>query len=184
MEKNIYVVRHCEATGQSSDSPLTTRGFQQREELKSFFKGIPVNRILSSLLLRARQSISLLASERDLPLEIDDRLTERILSTVFLNNWLDKLKATFSDMDLAYNGGESSKEAMNRSMEVVKDVLNRDEKNTVIITHGNLMALLLKNFDSGFGFEEWKSLTNPDIYHLIFRDQKTELKRIWNGWNL
>ncbi|MCJ7840910.1 histidine phosphatase family protein [Lederbergia sp. NSJ-179] len=33
MNTNIYIIRHCEAEGQSSDSPLTEKGFIQANEL-------------------------------------------------------------------------------------------------------------------------------------------------------
>lgn len=34
------------------------------------------------------------------------------------------------------------------------------------------MSLLFKHFDEMFGFEEWKRLTNPDVYLLKFNDEK------------
>ena len=36
----------------------------------------------------------------------------------------------------------------------------------VLSTHGNLMALVLRIFDSSVDFMFWKSLTMPDIYRL------------------
>lgn len=37
MAKHIYVIRHCEAKGQSSDASLTERGFHRAEVLAEFF---------------------------------------------------------------------------------------------------------------------------------------------------
>ena len=48
----------------------------------------------------------------NLEVEIDERLSERMLSSVSLSDWLEKLEATFYDLDLKFEGGESSKEAM------------------------------------------------------------------------
>ncbi|HWI60619.1 MAG TPA: hypothetical protein VNT75_02140 [Symbiobacteriaceae bacterium] len=40
----------------------------------------------------------------------------------------------------------------------------RQAEAAVIVTHGNLMTLLLKRFDHRFGFAEWRALSNPDVY--------------------
>lgn len=37
MVKHIYVIRHCEAKGQSPDASLTEQGFLQAEVLAEFF---------------------------------------------------------------------------------------------------------------------------------------------------
>lgn len=83
-------------------------------------------------------------------------------------------------MDLSFQGGESSREAMNRAIEVVEEILKSDIQNTILVTHGNLMALLLKHFDDQFGFETWANLTNPDVYLLTEKDHQYEIQRVWN----
>ena len=35
-----------------------------------------------------------------------------------------------------------------------------------IVTHGNLLALLLRHFDGRVGFAAWEALTNPDVYRV------------------
>jgi 2,3-bisphosphoglycerate-dependent phosphoglycerate mutase len=40
MGKKIYIIRHCEAEGQSSESPLTENGLKQATELSEFFSQI------------------------------------------------------------------------------------------------------------------------------------------------
>lgn len=110
-------------------------------------------------------------------IEIDDRLSERILSTGDLPDWLNKLNETFEDLDLKFAGGESSKEAMNRIVNVVEEVWKSEAENTIIVTHGNLMSLLLKHYDHKVGFEEWKKLSNPDVY--LLNDQDGNVERVW-----
>ena len=113
MNKNIYIIRHCEAVGQSLDAPLTEKGFIQAEELSGFLSYIKVDRIISSPFLRATQTMNPLAENMNIEIEMDARLSERVLSSTFFPDWMDKLEATFMDMDLKYEGGESSNEAMN-----------------------------------------------------------------------
>ena len=37
-------------------------------------------------------------------------------------------------------------------------------KRTVIVTHGNLLALLLQWVDAAVGYEHWSRLSNPDVF--------------------
>src|SRR5690625_4835413 len=97
---------------------------------------------------------------------------------------MDKLKATFTDMELKYEGGESSIEAMNRIVNVVNDILASDFENTILVTHGNIMTLLLNHYNSNAGFEQWKSLSNPDVFILKISQNDFQLKRLWNGQSL
>lgn len=52
MEKSIYLIRHCEAEGQPSESQLTEIGFTQANELSDFFTDIKVDMIISSPFLQ------------------------------------------------------------------------------------------------------------------------------------
>lgn len=177
--KKIYIVRHCEALGQPPESQLTERGSKQAEFLSEFFSNIKIDRIISSPFLRAIQSVEPLREKINLEIDIDERLSERILSTIDLPDWLEKLKITFSDMELKFEGGESSQEAMNRVVNVIEDILKSKNENTIIVTHGNLMSLLLKHFNNDFGFEQWKALSNPDVFLLHFKNNETTFQRLW-----
>ena len=92
-----------------------------------------------------------------------------------------KLKATFNDMDLKYEGGESSNEAKERIVAVVKDIIASDSKNTIIVAHGGIISLLLNTYDENFGFAKWKSLSNPDVYLLTISQTDFNLKRLWKN---
>ncbi|WP_026679469.1 histidine phosphatase family protein [Fictibacillus gelatini] len=177
--KKIYVVRHCEAEGQPSTSQLTEKGVQQAELLADFFSTIQVERIISSPFLRAIQSVEPISGMKKLNIEIDRRLSERILSTKDLPDWLEKLKATFNDLKLKFEGGESSQEAMNRIVCVVDEVLQSEVENTLLVTHGNLMSLLLRHYDSHFGFNGWRNLSNPDVFLLRFSNNEVKIERLW-----
>jgi len=177
--KNIYLVRHCEAEGQSAEAQLTERGNHQALDLSAFFHSIQVDRIISSPYKRARQSIEPLALCLNLEIENDHRLTERVLSSENLPNWFEKLKATFTDMDLTFEGGESSRAAMKRIVAVTEEVFQSDAINTVIVTHGNIMSLLLKHYQKDVGFTDWCNLSNPDVFLLKYEKHKIICARIW-----
>lgn len=181
MDKKIYIVRHCEAQGQSSKSQLTEKGFGQAIYLADFFSNTKIDRIISSPFLRAIQSVEPISQRKNIKIETDERLVERNLSTQNLPDWFEKLKATFDDLDLKFDGGESSKDAMNRIVSVTNEIFKSDTENTVIVTHGNLLSLLLRNYSNDFGFDCWKNLSNPDVFLLSYLDNEINIDRLWEG---
>lgn len=178
--KNVYIVRHCEAEGQSSNAQLTEQGFKQAIDLSGFLSKIKIDRIISSPYERAIQSIEPLAKQLNIEIEIDEKLTERVLSTKDISDWQSKLRTTFEDDELKFVGGESSQEAKERIVDVIEKVFNDVSENTIIVTHGNLMSLLLKNYNEDFGFDDWQDLTNPDVYVLRKMGNKVTYERLWN----
>ncbi|MBT2716585.1 histidine phosphatase family protein [Bacillus sp. ISL-57] len=184
MLKKIFIVRHCEAQGQPSESPLTEKGLKQAKYLVDFFNNAKIDRIISSPFLRAIQSVEPLSEKTKIKIEIDERLSERTLSKTDLPDWYGKLKATFNDMELKFEGGESSQEAMNRIVNVVEEAIESGTENTVIVSHGNIISLLLKNYNSDFDFECWKNLSNPDIFQISFINNELILERIWDEDNV
>lgn len=78
----LYLVRHAKAgnrhawTGDDRLRPLSKPGRRQAEGLVRLFDGRKVDRILSSPFLRCVQTVQLLASDRALPIEDSDALSE------------------------------------------------------------------------------------------------------------
>ncbi|MGE7946060.1 histidine phosphatase family protein [Lysinibacillus sp. NPDC093688] len=179
MVKHIYVIRHCEARGQSADASLTEHGFHQAEILADFFTDKKIDRIITSPFLRAIQTIEPLSTRGNINIEIDERLSERILSTRDLPDWYEKLQATFTDMNLKFDSGESSKEAMERIVNVVKGIFQSDVKRTIVVSHGNIITLLLKHYNNDVDFQFWTHLSNPDVFQLSVKDHEVTLERIW-----
>ncbi|KEP26453.1 histidine phosphatase family protein [Bacillus zhangzhouensis] len=178
--KTYYIVRHCQADGQSKDAALTPQGIAQSHTLAQFLSSIHLNQIISSPYKRAIQTIQPLAHAKQLKMKIDDRLSERVLSSKPMDDWYEKLKLSFTDLNITYEGGESSQEAMNRIVEAFYEQIHLEENHTLFVTHGNIMSLLLKHADSNIGFNEWEKLSNPDVYVLkYFNSDHLEIERIW-----
>lgn len=175
MKKTIYLIRHCQATGQAPDTELTEAGRQQARKLADFLEKQRVVHMITSPFSRAIQSIEPAADRLGLPIEVDDRLAERVLSTQDMPDWMEKLEESFGDADLKFAGGESGKEAADRAMEAMSEM----EDGTAAVTHGNLLGLLLKQIDAGYGFSEWQKLTNPDVYKVEIENGRLSMARIW-----
>jgi 2,3-bisphosphoglycerate-dependent phosphoglycerate mutase len=181
MRKTIYLVRHCKAAGQQAEAALTGEGRLQATQLAEQLAALPIERIISSPFVRARQSIAPLAERLGLPIDTDERLAERVLAAGDLPNWLAALQASFDDIDRCFAGGESSRAAMQRASEVVSEAMAQPVSTTLLVTHGNLMTLMLKHFDDRIGFAEWQQLTNPDVFRITLATGRPEIARIWHA---
>lgn len=181
--KKIFLVRHCVADGQHKDSPLTYDGIRQARSLSDFFskQNIVIDRIFSSPYLRAIESIKPYAEQTSTSLEVHENLRERILSEQPIEDWMDALEHTFFDFDYALPGGESGNDALNR-VNVVLDTVYSDEnlQNVILVSHGNLIALVLNQFDNTYGFEQWKKLRNPDVYMLNGGHSSNTVECVWD----
>ncbi|MEZ0482312.1 histidine phosphatase family protein [Planococcus sp. SSTMD024] len=175
----IYIIRHCAATGQEPKAALTETGMAQAVELGGFLSEAGIERIVSSPYTRAVQSIAPLAEALAVEIETDERLKERVLSSGNLTDWFERLKSTFDDHDLVLEGGESSRQALDRISQVVGE-LEKSGQTAAIVTHGNIMALLLSRYVEGFGFEGWRALSNPDVFVLTDTLDGKSGERLWN----
>lgn len=162
----ILLVRHCQAEGQQPDAPLTALGRQQAEALSASPHLQGVRRIVASPFTRALQTAAPLAERLEIPVEVDPRLSERVLSGKPCPDWRDMLRESFADLDRCWPGGESSQAAMDRAVAAVTEHVRQGDGLTAFVSHGCLIALLLKAFDPARGFADWERMTNPDLYRI------------------
>jgi 2,3-bisphosphoglycerate-dependent phosphoglycerate mutase len=151
----------------------------QAEALAEFLSGFGIARIVSSPFARALRSIEPLSIRLNIEIKLDERLIEAALSSIEYSDWLDKLQETFSDFDLLFEGGESSVAATDRATAAVNDALLSGAGPILMVTHGRLLALILKHFDSKYGFEEWQDLTAPDVFRIVIHENEFQVDRIW-----
>ena len=181
--KRVYLVRHCSAAGQAPDRPLTAEGEAQAMQLAAFLAPMGITRIVSSPFLRAVESIAPLAARQGLPLETDERLAERVLSTEPLNDWEQAMRTSYLEVDRALPGGETTRDALARGVAAIEALLSHRAERTVAVSHGNLLSLLLGHYGlhrGGLaGYEAWRSLSNPDVYELIDERGERRVRRIW-----
>ena len=166
----LYVVRHRAATGQEPDAPLTDDGRRDAvvlaERLAGELAGAVGVRIVSGPCRRALGAIEPLATRLGLTVRVDDRLRERVLSTTPRPDRCELLRASFDDPDLHPDGGESSREAPARGDAAREEALRAGADATVVVTHGDLLTLLLRHVDGRAGFETWQGLENPDLVRI------------------
>ena len=68
---------------------------------------------------------------------------------------------------------------MTRGRAAIEALIVRPERALVVVTHGNLMTLILRSFAPQFGFQTWECLSNPDVYCLAVHGDRVEISRTW-----
>lgn len=179
--KNIYLVRHCSADGQQPNAQLTEQGQQQAQELVHFFRDKNIEKIYSSTYVRAVQSVEPLAETLNLKIQQEQRLTERVFSTVIMDDWMTWFKKGFENPDLVFEGGESGRAAQARIVDMFEEIFASKEEQIVVASHGNLIAMFIQTINPNFGFQDWKRLSNPDVF-LIHYSESDQLSysRVWD----
>lgn len=175
----IIAVRHCKASGQEHDAPLTEEGFHQAEELARFLEGHRFDCVISSPFKRAVDTIKPYAELTHTEIKTDERLAERILSTQTDPDWDWRfhLERTYKEEHLTFPGGESTFEAKQRVRSLIKELKEAGHRSVLLVTHGNLMSLLINLYDPSFGFKEWELLRNPDVFMIDM--QSNDVTNLW-----
>ncbi|MGK9044188.1 histidine phosphatase family protein [Mammaliicoccus vitulinus] len=168
----FYLLRHCKALGQDTDADLTSEGAEIAQSISKNLEDLKIEKIYSSPMKRAIKTVEPFAIKNNMEVNIDSRLSERVLTRENTEDFLFYLKKSFSDYKLKFEGGESSEEALARAMEVLNEIST--DENILIVSHGNLIALILNNFEK-FGYDDWKELKNPDLWEI---DNNGSIRRI------
>lgn len=79
---------------------------------------------------------------------------------------MDALNKTFNDFNLKYENGESSAEAMKRGAAALQGAKKNGEC-PLIVTHGNLLTLIMHSIKPEIGFDFWKKLKTPHLIEMI-----------------
>jgi 2,3-bisphosphoglycerate-dependent phosphoglycerate mutase len=61
-------------------------------------------------------------------------------------------------------------------------VVRHHGSQAALVTHGNLLTLMLNALDPGFGYQFWRQLSFPDIYQLTFAGEELRgVERLWDA---
>ncbi len=154
----LYLVRHAETVWHQenkyaghTDIQLTELGHQQAAELIPWIKAVNPNVIASSDSLRAKDTALPLAESLGKELVIESRFREvnfgeiEGLTPDEMLIQYPELRAAFllNPADTRMPGGESGREAVNRALPGLIELLARkDNEIVIIVCHGTLMRLL------------------------------------------
>ena len=178
--KKIVLIRHGKATmaGKDNERELDEDGIIQAKSLKNKLIQIGLNnaKIYTSPFKRAIQTIkpfaeinkNVIISEKkeleEIHMPKDDKLSKHQI-----------IEKMWEDESFKVSEGISHKDHFNKINQFLKEIFEEfksENKDLVIISHGVLIGIILKFFfKMSFGFNDWKTMTMPDIYLLNF-DEK------------
>jgi broad specificity phosphatase PhoE len=176
------------------DSPLTARGVEQSRLIAERLGQVLFDTLYSSDLGRALQTAEIIAAECGSQVRLDAGLRERHmgifqgLTLAEMRERFPKERAHFEQMgpDYVVPGGESARQALERSAEVVTAIAQRHAHETVVVvTHGGFLMVFFqfvlglppgngrrfKRYNASynaFDYEDdkWSLVTWNDISHL------------------
>ncbi len=173
----VWLIRHCQTDGKLAESPLTELGHAQATELATWLANHGIDRIVSSPAERAIDTVRPFATSAGLEIEIDPRLVERRMPRYpTFETFLEGVHAAMEDRALRPDGGETGLEVTARAWPALVEALDRDNAVTVLASHGQLAAHLLREIDGSSGYDLWRAMTMPDAFE-IWRDVKIHVTR-------
>jgi 2,3-bisphosphoglycerate-dependent phosphoglycerate mutase len=166
----VILVRHAHAQWTPDERrPLSERGRLDADRLAARLAYLPIEAVYASSAARAQETVAPIAEARSLPVNVVDDLRERKLSGEPVDDWLSAVRATWDDASFAWPGGESNQAAQHRGVSAVEAIVAAHRGQHVVIgTHGNLLALILQQYDRSIDFAFWRALTMPDTYRLQY----------------
>lgn len=186
--KTICLIRHGKAAmaGADHERELDEDGIIQANSLKEKLVnlGLKSNKIYASPFKRAVQTIKPFSeTNTNIIIEEVKELEEIHMPKDENLSKHEIIEKMWADENFKIGDADSHQEHFKKISpflnNLFEDFKSKNE-DLVIISHGVLIGLILKFFFKiKFGFQDWKSMTMPDIYFLNFDDDNKfiEMKR-------
>ncbi|WP_248926266.1 histidine phosphatase family protein [Paenibacillus hamazuiensis] len=175
----IYFIRHAESPytpGNERERGLSDKGREDAQRVSAVLAEEQIELFVSSPYERAIRTIAPLAAAQGKDIAIEEDLRERKMAGadfIIGDRFIQSKQLLYEDFNYSFLGGESSREAQHRAIDVILRLLDEHKgKKIAIGTHGDIMTLMMNYFDPAYNFEFWKQLTMPDIYRLLFKGTK------------
>jgi len=155
--KTIYLVRHGEsdnnATGRynSPDSGLSASGREQAMHIAKRCEKLPIDVIISSEIIRAKDTATTIASHMGKELEFSDFFTERKLPSSLqgkerkapeVSAAIQAIQDNFHTPGYRFEDGENFEDLKTRALAGLKFLENRPEEHILVVTHGFFLTIL------------------------------------------
>jgi probable phosphoglycerate mutase len=164
-----------------SDGALNATGLQQAEALARHLKDFPIDQIISSPLIRARDTAAAIARYHNLQVSTEDLLREwncGQLDGVPAEVFRKKLQESDGPLSLFRpEGGETLLEVRQRAAEFLGRLTANDQSQTVLVcTHGDFMRALMSVL---------RQIDMEQASEIYFENASYSILELENGrWNL
>ena len=191
---NIYLVRHGESIGNSkkiylghTDLDLSERGYKQAELFCDYFtKNYKVDKIYSSDLIRAYNTVLPVAKKLNLEIHKDTQMRE-----IYAGLWenkeyqylIEKYSETYNQWltdigNAKCDGGETVKELKDRIIKRLYELAEENKDKDILIgTHATPIRII-KCIFSGFPIDEMHNVDwayNASLTHLTYKNGTFEI---------
>ncbi len=196
--KHVYLTRHGETVAnrkfvhQGPHEPLSEIGRKQALNAALYLKTFPVDALISSTYLRAKQTAEIIGSELGLPLRVEDSLKEfRRPNHLYGKNhfspqsflYLARLFLHQEDPQWDDDGAENMYAVRNRVREARDTLAQTEGEHVIAVSHAIFMDMFIelackeKNLtlmEYLGGLMAFKKTPNTSIIHLYFDAQAPE----------
>jgi probable phosphoglycerate mutase len=161
----LFVARHGETSWNAlnrvcgrTDLPLTENGLRQARLLAQRTENLDIGMIISSPMLRARQTAMPVAEQLGLPVLTDDRLIEQNYG---IYEGVDRKDPGFlgnkRQFAYRYPDGESMMNVAYRVYSLLEELkVKHSDKNVLLVCHGGVCRLIRTYFED---------MTNEEFFH-------------------
>ncbi|MDN5304590.1 MAG: hypothetical protein PWP46_1476 [Fusobacteriaceae bacterium] len=199
---NIYIIRHGETEWNiikkwqgHKDSNLTELGKLQAKKLAERLKNIDFNKIYSSPLGRAHDTAKIIKGNKEVNIELDDRLKEINMGVlegldreIGLEEYGDNIEKFWNYPHL-YNhneiNGESLESLNNRTKDFLEEILKNHKKDEhiAVVAHGVTIKSLLFYIENKKLEEFWSGghVKNTALTHIYYENEFKIIKYLDNS---
>jgi broad specificity phosphatase PhoE len=156
--KKVYLVRHGESEANvgnmylGGETPLTAKGHEQAEFIAERASKLPIEIIIASTLLRAKQTAQHIVEKTGKPIEFSDLFVERRSPSEYIGRKyndpatadVDKLlDANFGKPGWRYSDEENFDDMKVRAKKAMQLLESRPENEILVVTHGLFLRMLV-----------------------------------------
>jgi len=171
----LYFIRHAQSLPHPDqpepDWPLSALGEEQARGLVAVLHPLGIRHLYCSPYRRCRDTLAPFAEEAGLDVVLDEDLRERRIAGVWMSDFRDVWRRSWTDFGYALEGGESSWICRGRIAGAVEAIAARHAGETIGLgSHGNAIGLFINYVDPAFGLEEATRIRTPEIMKVVHRD--------------
>lgn len=134
---------------------LTDKGKAQAKEAAEKLRHEPIDEIIVSTLKRTRETADLINTHHNAPVSVDARITDRKTGFEGKSVALFKQSIAHDPWHAKPDGGESFEEEKVRVHSFLADLRNRKEKCILVVSHSEIMKIVLAYFNKLSNEEVW-----------------------------
>ncbi len=158
----VYFVRHAEPNYNNHDDAtreLSSKGLQDRQLVTQFFMDKDINVIVSSPYKRAYDTISPMAENKGIAIQVIDGFKERRVDSVWVEDFHAFSKQQWADFNYKLSDGECLQEVQDRNIRALKELVQDNlGKEIVVGSHGTALSTIINYYNPAFGFEDFQKI--------------------------